>query len=93
MWIKLPCDIGDTVYYIDQYDLSVKFTTVQYFTITRKGVTTHLEGFNIKFWDGNAWGQTVFLRKKDAEKALDRLKDEVVRKETHEGTRGGESDA
>lgn len=69
--VELPCAVGDKIYYIDQHTKKIDEDTVKYFTITKDGCRAILERHNIKFWDFYEWGKTVFVKKEDAENALD----------------------
>lgn len=87
--IELPCKVGDEVYYLDGhyerhktkvYVDEIKKGIVDHITIGQKGVPQIDVCDDENVWttfDGvDDFGKTIFLTKEEAEKALERLKNE-----------------
>lgn len=70
--IELPCQVGQTIYYISHIGNKVDTDVVKFFTITKAGVKTILLYHNRKFWDYHKWGKDVFLSEEEAIEALKR---------------------
>ena len=68
--IELPCQIGQTVYYINKYKKKVDTDEVRYFTVTKTGINPIMVKHNRRFWDSNEWGETVFLTEAEAQEAF-----------------------
>lgn len=69
-FVELPCEVGQTVYYLDKYSNSVETDTAVFFTVTKDGCKAILKRHNKRFWEDQEWGKTVFLSRELAEKAL-----------------------
>jgi hypothetical protein len=70
LFIKLPCAVGQTIYYIDHYRDCIETDTVKFFTVTKSGINVILQYHNQKFWDYQEWGKTVFLSEGEAQEAF-----------------------
>lgn len=68
--VNLPCEVGDTLYFISHYSGKPETDKVRYFTITKNGVNPILERHNIKFWDYYEFGKNVFLSEEEAKMRL-----------------------
>lgn len=68
--VELPCQVGQTIYYIDEN--KIETDVVKFFTITKAGVKACLLFHNKHFWDYYEWGKDVFLTEEEAVEALKR---------------------
>ncbi len=66
-WRRLPCEIGETIYYLDRNTGNIEEDEVKFFTITKDGITPILKCHNKNFWKMYKWGETVFRTRKEAE--------------------------
>lgn len=74
-WIHLPCNVGDTVYYVtDRYrhykEFEIVETTVTKVGKNKKGIFFQMQINSIYETALSAIGKTVFLTRKEAEKTL-----------------------
>ena len=69
--IKLPCKVGDTLYYIDDDEI---YHDKVYSIDVREVNGEHIFGVCCMDWKYDDFGKTVFLTKKEAEAELQRLK-------------------
>ena len=67
--IELPCDIGDTIYYIEPTYGILGKDKVQMIGITSRGFRIKCRNYHPHNKDF-AFGKTVFLTQEEAEKAL-----------------------
>lgn len=77
-WRRLPCEIGETIYYLDKNTGNIEEDEVKFFTITKEGITPILKWHNKNFWKMHKWEETVFRTRKEAE---DKVKENSKRKE------------
>lgn len=77
-WIRLPCKVGDTVYYIEGAYYNSKRQTIRPIKVTEISWKCDRSGRDLGFalianatrYKFSSIGKTVFLTKEEAEKAL-----------------------
>jgi hypothetical protein len=73
--IRLPCEVKDTIYYINRNNNVVEEDVVKFFTFTKDGIKPILTRHNKKFWEFYEWDKTVFLAREEAEAKLKELQE------------------
>lgn len=72
----VPFNIGDTLYFINVHTGKVDSDKVKFITITKDGAKPILQHHNTKFWNFYELGRNAFWSEKEAQDALEGLKNE-----------------